>query len=164
MGEYEVENYACPRCGSTNLISVHEPFCSHGRVNCKDCGAKTMRWERLITREAGAKLREQIKKNTITTRKEQSTLLYLETCIVDGYGRVEGRRMNKDDMDNIKKFLELEIVTEFGRLPMKLVDKLRGHKSVPTHYVRFSDKGWDLAHKFRRERGKRIISSLKGKK
>ena len=85
-------------------------------------------------------------------------MLYLETCLVDAYGRVEGRRMNEEDMKHIKKFHDMELI-KFGRLKMKAIQKLRGDPRghIYTHYVRFSDTAWKLAHRWRKERSDRIL-------
>ena len=40
------------------------------------------------------------------TRKEKSLILFFETCAVDGLGRVDTRRMNKEDFDIAKAFTE----------------------------------------------------------
>ena len=98
------------------------------------------------------------------TKREQSTLIYLETCLVDAYGRVEGRRMNGEDMKHIKKFKEMELI-KFGRLKMKAIQKLRGDPRghIYTHWVRFSGTAWKLAHRWRKERSDRILSKHKTK-
>lgn len=159
MGRYDVKNYACPRCGSIDLVVVHVPFCSHGRVDCKDCGAREMRWEHLTTKELGAKLREEIKKREVTTRHEKSLLLYLETCLVDQYGRVEAQRMNTEDFKIIDKFVKIDLII-FGRLAEKAIQRMRygPDGKIYTHYVRFSAKAWELAHQFRKERSERMIT------
>ena len=92
------------------------------------------------------------------TKDEKSLLLYFETCLVDAYGRVAGACINKKDMEITKKFMALELI-EFGRLSFKTIQKFRGNKlsQIYTHWVRFSDKAWKLAHKWRRERSERMI-------
>lgn len=93
------------------------------------------------------------------SRVEKSILLYLETCLVDQYGRVEARRINMDDLEAIRKFMQ-EGLIDFGRLSSKAIQKL---KDIPTkqytHWVRFSDKAWELAHSFRKERSDRMIAN-----
>ena len=93
------------------------------------------------------------------TKDEKTLLLYFETCLVDAYGRAETRYMNKEDIEIAKKLTEAGLI-EFGRLSMKAIEKLRrlhGYGKVYTHWVRFSDKAWELAHKWRKERSDRMI-------
>ena len=90
------------------------------------------------------------------TKREQSTLLYLETCLVDAYGRVEGRRMNEEDLRNIDKFIKDGII-QFGELSSLAIENFKTMGFTYTYYVRFTDEAWKLAHKFRRERSDRMI-------
>ena len=90
------------------------------------------------------------------TPKVASVLLYLETCLVDQHGRVEVRRMNKDDLDIIEKLMKEKFI-EFGRLQFKIIESHRGSSFIPTHWVRFSSEAWILTHKLRRERSERMI-------
>jgi len=94
------------------------------------------------------------------SKDEKSLLLYFETCLVDSYGRVEGQRMNNDDVKIAERFAKMDLI-KFGRLSFKAIQKLRGdpHGHIYTHYVRFTDKAWELAHKFRRERSERMITT-----
>lgn len=95
------------------------------------------------------------------TKDQKSLLLYFETCLVDYHGRVEGCRINEADIEIAKQFAESKLI-DFGRLSMKAIQKLRGdpHGRIFTHYVRFSDKAWKLAHQFRRERSERMIGKM----
>jgi len=95
-----------------------------------------------------------------------STLLYLETCLVDGYGRVAAARMNIQDIENIAKFVKLKWI-EFGRLYFKAIEKLRelgwSGGAYPTNWVRFTDKAWEMAHIYRRQRSERMIGKENAK-
>lgn len=91
------------------------------------------------------------------TLKEKSTLLYLETCLVDQYGRVDGRKLNDEDMTNILKFKEMGLI-EFGRIVFARIKEMRKYGIHRTHWVRFSNKAWKLAHKWRKERSERWIA------
>ncbi len=84
------------------------------------------------------------------TSDEKSLLLYFETCLVDAYGKADSRRMNKDDFDIAKKWNESGFVT-FGRIKSK--DIINNN----THWVRFSEEAWELAHKERRARCGRML-------
>ena len=89
----------------------------------------------------------------------KSLLLYLETCMVDSCGRIQGQKMNEEDFA-IAKQMNVEGLIEFGRLRFHEDRELkRYNKSFPqyTHYVRFSDKAWILVHRFRRERSEAWI-------
>ena len=90
------------------------------------------------------------------TRHEKSILLYLETCLVDECGRVEGRRMNLEELKIINQWVT-EGFVEFGRLSMKAIKKLRGGGKIYTHWVRFSKSAWKMAHEFRHQRSDRMI-------
>lgn len=91
-------------------------------------------------------------------RRSASLLTYLETCLVDQYGRVEGQRINKEEITIIKQWV-MEGFVEFGRLSMEAIQKLRGNPNghIYTHWVRFSDAAWRIAHKLRRQRSIRML-------
>jgi len=92
------------------------------------------------------------------TPKVASTLLYLETCLVDQYGRVEGRRMNNEDLEIIEKLVKDKFI-HFGRLSFKAIKRWRDANigKLYTYYVRFTPQAWQLTHRFRRERSERMI-------
>ena len=93
---------------------------------------------------------------------KKSTLLYLETCLVDQRGRVESRRMNEEDFENIEKFKEEKLI-DFGRIPFKELEKLNklsGPRTY-THWIKFTDRAWKLAHKFRREKAEKYVTTIK---
>jgi len=93
----------------------------------------------------------------IWSKDERSIILYLETCLVDGNGKAAGARMNDVDFKNIERFVE-EGLIKFGRLPFKEIEKMRGNFAVvPTHWIRFSEEAWAIAHKLRRERADRMV-------
>jgi hypothetical protein len=95
------------------------------------------------------------------TREEKSLVLFFETCLVDGMGRVASAHMNAEDLQ-IAENLAKEGLIEFGRLNFKTVSKF--HKPRPsfsrqyTHWVRFTDKAWQLTHQWRRERSEQVFS------
>lgn len=91
-------------------------------------------------------------------KTERSLLLYFETCLVDQYGRVEGRRMNAEEIVIAKKWSEEKFIG-FGRLKMSTIQGLRGVGKVYTHWVRFSPSAWRTTHKLRRERSHRMLKS-----
>lgn len=103
---------------------------------------------------------EEMAKDKGLDKDEESLLLYFETCLVDNFGRVEGIRMNDIDHVNMKRFVESGLI-EFGRLKAKEIEKLRkiNMRRRWTHYVRFTDKAWEIAHKLRRERSDRMIET-----
>ena len=90
------------------------------------------------------------------TRSEKSTILYLESCAVDGCGRVESRRINNDDLENITKFKKWGLVEYFARIPFHQVEQFANLKSknigIPTHFVILSCAGFSAAWKARKER------------
>ena len=93
------------------------------------------------------------------SKDQQSLLMYFETCLVDHYGRLEGQRMNSLDIKIAEAFNKNGLI-KFGRLSMEAIQRLRGDPrgTIYTHYVRFTDKAWELAHKFRRERSERMLA------
>ena len=96
------------------------------------------------------------------SQKEKSLLLYFETCLVDTYGgKVQGARMNGEDIEIAKKFEQLGLI-KFERIPFREIDRLRKKldMAIPyTHTVRFIDEdAWTLAHRWRRERAERCVN------
>jgi hypothetical protein len=90
-------------------------------------------------------------------KMEASLLLYLETCLTDQYGRVEGRRINSPEIDILGRWTMSEFIS-FGSLSDEAIERLSGiPKKVYTHYIRFSDSAWKIAHELRRERSDRMI-------
>lgn len=96
------------------------------------------------------------KRKSLATREpegtEKSTLMYLEVCLVEDFGQVDGGRMKKQDFENIKSFQQRGLLV-FGRVPSRL--KLKN-----THWVEFTEEGWQLAHKCRKEQAERCTSTL----
>lgn len=91
------------------------------------------------------------------TRDERSLLTFLETCLVDKRGKVRTVHMNQDDME-IAKGWDKKGFIQFKRLPASEVFAEKNQRSpLPTftHWVRFSDKAWALAHQERRARAVR---------
>lgn len=83
----------------------------------------------------------------------KSTLLYIESCVVDKNGRLESDRMNDGDFENIEQFEE-EGIIEVKRIPAKTAMELRSGSWRPTHNVtKFTDEAWEEAHELRKERG-----------
>ena len=94
------------------------------------------------------------------TKDERSLLLFFETRLVDYSGRVASIHMNEEDIKIAKKFVEENLI-QFGRLKFAVVESFRGQGLTQrhTHWVRFSDAAWKIAHKLRRERSDRMIAA-----
>ena len=95
-------------------------------------------------------------KSKTLTREQRRLLLYLETCLVDGGGRVQGCKLNTEDHEQIDKWIEDGFI-RFGRLPF---DTIRAGTSTcfpKTHWVRFSEECWPLVARYRRERAERSM-------
>lgn len=93
-------------------------------------------------------------------KKEKSLLLFFETCMVDNSAKVKSAHMNKDDFEIAKRWNE-EGFIKFGRIEArKIMSQQQFFKD--TYYVELSDEAWDIAHKLRRERGKRSAERLRG--
>ena len=85
------------------------------------------------------------------TRDEKSVLLYAETCLVDGGGLMAGARMNEADIAALKRFREAGVL-DFGRIPFHTLNELIQPAVKLTHWVRFHESAWQLAHALRRQR------------
>jgi len=97
----------------------------------------------------------------VYTPAELNLILYFETCLVDLRGRTEARKMNAEDFA-IAENLKAEGLIEFGRLTFKTIKALA--KICPgafTHYVRFTDQAWAIAHAERRARSARMLTKVK---
>jgi hypothetical protein len=101
------------------------------------------------------KMRKQI---CLYTKAEKSVLLYMETCMVDGFGKIESRRMNQEDWEAIETIAKEGLIT-CERLPAKIIMKYQKISigRLCTHIVTFTDLAWELVGKFRRERSDRMI-------
>ena len=86
------------------------------------------------------------------TTDQISTLLYLETCVVDNAGKVTTLRLNDQDIEIINTWVEEGFIT-FARL------KLDHVTSTATHAVTFSEKAWEESHKYRKARGLRMLKN-----
>lgn len=90
----------------------------------------------------------------------ESILLYLETCCVDQIGRVEAKRLNEQDYDDIEQLKSMGMVKEFKKIKFHKVEELK--KDIPeksyTHTVDLTDEGWKHAHIYRKDRGKRMMA------
>lgn len=82
------------------------------------------------------------------TKIERSILLYAETCVVDYAGLLEGKRMNSDDIEALKKF-EAAGILKFGRIPARVLGSMISREC--THWVEFTEAAWVLAHVLRRQ-------------
>ncbi len=98
-------------------------------------------------------------------RTEQGLLLYLESCLVDNQGYVQGIKMNTDDLEIAKRwaregFIQFERL-KFGDGTMEVANQYTGdarNTTRRTHRVRFSDAAWDEAHRLRRTRSERMCA------
>jgi len=83
------------------------------------------------------------------SRDEKSLLLYLETCVVDHAGAVDGRKMNQGDFEIVEKWNEVGFI-KFGRICFKDISENRAN------WVFLSEPAWELAHKERRAKAGRM--------
>lgn len=76
------------------------------------------------------------------TPRKKNLLMYFETCLVDGYGMFDHRKINDEEVEWAEEW-EAEGLIDF---------------SYPGGWVRFySEEAWTLAHRFRRERSERMM-------
>ena len=94
------------------------------------------------------------------TKDEKNILLYLEACLVDSGGFIQPARMNDTDWEIMSGMKEGGLI-DFGRRPYKDIRAYStGAGGAKTHWVKFSNEAWQLAHKCRRERAERHIATL----
>lgn len=79
------------------------------------------------------------------TKDQRSVLLYAECCAVDYGGLLDGRRMNADDHENLRQMQAIGWLT-WGRIPSQLLGKHNFSQTSPTHWVKLTTKGWEMAH------------------
>lgn len=87
----------------------------------------------------------------IQNRDQSSLIMFLETCIVDKWGRVNTKHMNSEDMEQAFIWNEASFIG-FGRICA--ADCTKNGAS----WVTFSDSAWEAAHRERRARGDRVIA------
>ena len=73
--------------------------------------------------------------------RKQSLLLYFESCLVDGMGKIDHRRINQEEITWAEQWDDEGLIT---------FRNMGG-------FVRFTDEAWRWAHQFRRERSDRMI-------
>jgi len=84
------------------------------------------------------------------TETEKSLLLFFETQAVDQGGRVFVRSMNDEDREIAKRWSAIDpFFVMFGRLSIK--DCTEGR----THYVKFSERAYEVAAILRKQRAER---------
>lgn len=91
------------------------------------------------------------------TGDERSLLLFFEDCAVNKSGGVGGAHMNEDDIAIAKRWAK-EGFIKFGRLKMRVIDKLTGI-GKSTHYVVLSNEAWAFAATERKARAIRLLKS-----
>lgn len=87
------------------------------------------------------------------TKDERSIVLYLETCLVDAGGLVEGVRMNDADHEAIGRLSEAGLLRVY-RIPAAMLGT--GGNPRWTHIACFASAGWGLAHQLRRKRAEQV--------
>ena len=93
------------------------------------------------------------------SRDEKSMLLYLETCLVDGYGFVKGVKVNAEDIAIATRWNKEGFIT-FKRIPydyIPIANRYGASKFEYLYYVRFTLEAWNIAHNLRYERSERML-------
>ena len=85
------------------------------------------------------------------SKDQRTLLLYLETCVVDHAGRVNGQHMNDGDFAQAAQW-DREGFVGFGRVASECVNQ------YGAHWVEFTDESWAAAHAERRARAERTRS------
>jgi hypothetical protein len=88
------------------------------------------------------------------TRHQGNFLMFLETCCVDSGGKIDGIRMNAEELAWAKEW-DAEGYIIFGRL---LHEHVVGARCLG---VRLSNDAWVDAHRLRYERAQRNLLDLK---
>lgn len=86
------------------------------------------------------------------SKNEKSLLLFFETCAVDQGGRIKSCHMNNDDFYIAEKWDEEKFIS-FGRICSKDVNE------YGSHWCKFSEDAWKLAHEERKARAERLWNS-----
>lgn len=89
---------------------------------------------------------DEILSGEVLSSSERSTLLYIESRLVDNRGTLDLEQMNYEDRNNIKLFAAA------GLLDVK--EDLTKPREPSMDVVRFTDEAWDLAAQCRKLRGK----------
>ncbi len=97
------------------------------------------------------KMSELLKRVEEMSKTERSLLLFFEACLVDHNGKVNTRHINDEDSTIAKQWSKEGLIL-YGRI---CFDDIKGHE---THYVRFSENAWTMAHYERRRRSDRMFS------
>lgn len=111
---------------------------------CADCGGGAGNMVALVEHAAGGC--SPVLRVEDLTPGERSTLMYIESCVVDERGRLDREKMNHEDRQNIKLLQAAGAVS--------LVDSEDGLRDL---VVRFSDAAWDLARDCRQIRASRRV-------
>ena len=92
------------------------------------------------------------------TKEENSLLLFLETQAVDNRGIVKTIHMNSEDIIIATNWNESGFI-EFKR---RKIEDIRKTDNVilnkPTHYVKLSEKAWEIVARLRKERAIRMFN------
>lgn len=89
------------------------------------------------------------------TKDQRSALLYVETCVVDYGGLLEGRRMNTEDHESLRQMQAIGWLT-WGRIPSSLLGRHDFTHSTPNHWARLTASGWKVAHACRMIRAEQV--------
>lgn len=87
------------------------------------------------------------------TSDERNLLLFFEYCAVDNLGKIDARRMNREDFTIAEKW-DKEGFVKFGRIKFKSIIK----DSYSTRWCELSDEAWILAHAERKAKYLRVMS------
>ena len=98
------------------------------------------------------------------TNEEASLLMFLDTCAVDRAGKIDPRRLNRDDWGILERW-ETDKKLFCGRLPFEHVEKLAKSHYPATHWVVLSSEWVAHATHLREERtsrGKDCLAKIVG--
>ena len=90
------------------------------------------------------------------SKDERSLLLYIESCAVDQGGLVHNLRINAEKRDILERWNKDKFIF-FSRITTASLKILRNKHQ--TGQVFLSENAWELAHKERRARNLRMLST-----
>ncbi len=85
------------------------------------------------------------------TKQEKSLLVYLEVCLVDSTGKINGVNIDNQDIDILKRWSKLGFI-DYGRIHSSHI-----HDRYTCTWCTFSNEAWKLAHKERKLRSNRML-------
>lgn len=124
-------------------MAESEGMQTEGQYNCATCG-DPLNIIGIIEHDC-----DQILDAADLSQSERSTLMYVESCLVDQAGELDLEQMNYHDQQNLKLF------GAAGILDVEETQPMLDHGGMEV--VKFTDAAWDLARESRQMRAAQHI-------